>query len=112
MNKLLLALAATVCVGASLPAAAHSPNKDEMRMGVKMMDTDHDGTVSKDEFMKFHETMFDRMDKDKSGTLNSKELRMGHEKMMKRTQAKGQSAKAAKHDHAHHEHMAGDGAKQ
>lgn len=39
-----------------------------------LMDTDKNGKVSKQEFMKFMEAEFDRLDKDKSGELDPKEL--------------------------------------
>ena len=39
-----------------------------------MMDTDKDGKVSKDEFIKHHEHMFEMMDKDKNGVLDDSEM--------------------------------------
>ena len=39
-----------------------------------LMDTDKNGKVSKQEWMKFMETAFDRLDKDKKGELDPKEL--------------------------------------
>jgi Ca2+-binding EF-hand superfamily protein len=39
-----------------------------------LMDTDKNGKVSKQEFMKFMEAEFNRLDKDKSGELDPKEL--------------------------------------
>jgi Ca2+-binding EF-hand superfamily protein len=39
-----------------------------------LMDTDKNGRVSRQEFMKFMEAEFDRLDKDKSGDLDVKEL--------------------------------------
>jgi Ca2+-binding EF-hand superfamily protein len=38
------------------------------------MDTDKNGKISKEEWMKFMEAEFDRLDKDKRGQLNVKEL--------------------------------------
>ncbi len=38
-----------------------------------MMDKDKKGYVTKDEFMKFHQGMFDRMDQDKDGKLSREE---------------------------------------
>ncbi len=38
-----------------------------------MMDKDHKGYVTKDEFMKFHEAMFDNMDRNKDGKLSREE---------------------------------------
>ncbi|HYS79432.1 MAG TPA: hypothetical protein VEM76_01920 [Anaeromyxobacteraceae bacterium] len=37
------------------------------------MDSDKKGYVMKEEFMKFHEAMFDRMDKNKDGKLTADE---------------------------------------
>jgi Ca2+-binding EF-hand superfamily protein len=41
-----------------------------MRFNAKAMDADHDGTISKDEFMKYGEAMWDRMKKDDSGMMS------------------------------------------
>ncbi len=38
------------------------------------MDTDHDGTVSKQEFTTYMEAQFDKADVDHDGTLDAKEL--------------------------------------
>lgn len=38
------------------------------------MDTDKSGKISKEEWMKFMESEFDRLDKDKKGQLDIKEL--------------------------------------
>ncbi len=40
---------------------------------MKMMDKDKRGYVTKEEFMKFHEQMFDKMDKNKDGVLSREE---------------------------------------
>ena len=39
-----------------------------------LMDTDRNGKISKQEWMKFMEAEFDRLDKDRSGELGPKEL--------------------------------------
>jgi hypothetical protein len=39
----------------------------------KMMDTDKKGVVTKEQYMKFHEAMFDKMDKNKDGVLSHEE---------------------------------------
>jgi len=39
-----------------------------------LMDTDKNGMVSRQEFLKFMAAEFDRLDKEKSGQLNVKEL--------------------------------------
>ncbi len=42
-----------------------------------MMDADGKGSVNKQDFMKFHQEMFDRMDKDHDGKLTPEEW-LGH----------------------------------
>jgi hypothetical protein len=48
--------------------------EDEVKQLLILMDTDKNGKISKQEFMKFMEAEFDRLDKDKSGELDAKEL--------------------------------------
>jgi EF hand len=38
------------------------------------MDADHNGRVSKEEFMQFMSSEFDRLDRDRSGELTSQEI--------------------------------------
>jgi hypothetical protein len=47
--------------------------QEEVKQLLLLMDTDKNGKVSKQEFMKFTEEEFDRLDKDKS-ELDPKEL--------------------------------------
>jgi Ca2+-binding EF-hand superfamily protein len=47
----------------------------DVRQLVRLMDTDLNGTVSKDEFLKFMSQTFDRLDVNQSGELESEELR-------------------------------------
>ena len=42
---------------------------------VRMMDADHNGTVSKEEFMNFMSQTYDRLDVNKTGQLGAPELR-------------------------------------
>jgi hypothetical protein len=64
---------------------------DDMKMGqpmdmasmMKMMDTNNDGMVSKEEFMKHHEMMFDKMKKNKMGMIDMKDMPMMHMGMSK-----------------------------
>jgi len=46
----------------------------ETRALLRLMDTDQNGEVSKQEFMRFMEAEFDRLDVDHSGALNVSEL--------------------------------------
>jgi hypothetical protein len=46
----------------------------EVRQLLLLMDTDKNGKITKQEWLKFMEAEFDRLDKDKSGHLDTKEL--------------------------------------
>src|SRR5580658_6726417 len=48
--------------------------EDEVKQLVLLMDTDQNGKISKQEYMKFMEAEFDRLDKGKTGELDVKEL--------------------------------------
>jgi Ca2+-binding EF-hand superfamily protein len=48
--------------------------QDEVKQLLLLMDTDKNGKISKQEFLKFMEEEFDRLDGDKSGELDPKEL--------------------------------------
>jgi len=50
--------------------AARDFARGNMRFSAKMMDTDHDGTISKEEFMTYGEKKFDKM-KDKNGMMTT-----------------------------------------
>jgi len=54
-------------------------------MDMKMMDTDNDGMISKQEFMKHHESMYDKMKKGSNGMVSTKDMQMMmHEMMMQK----------------------------
>jgi|HubBroStandDraft_6_1064221.scaffolds.fasta_scaffold1729768_1 Ca2+-binding EF-hand superfamily protein len=42
-----------------------------MHFSAKAMDADHDGMISKDEFMKYHSDMWDKMTKDSNGSMST-----------------------------------------
>jgi hypothetical protein len=71
-----------VLVGAAFAVTQPAPRvPDKVAVGeadvtqlLALMDTNKNGKVSKQEFMKFMEAEFDRLDKDKSGELDPKEL--------------------------------------
>lgn len=46
-----------------------------------MMKREQDGSVSKKEFMKHHEWMFDQEDKNKNGSLDIEEMRSFHKRV-------------------------------
>ncbi|HXE34660.1 MAG TPA: hypothetical protein VN087_12145 [Verrucomicrobiae bacterium] len=48
--------------------------EDGVKQLLPLMDSNKNGLVSKQEFMKFMEAEFERLDKDKKGELNVKEL--------------------------------------
>ena len=48
--------------------------RPEVKQLLLLMDTDKNGKISKQEWMKFMEAEFDRLDKDKKGQLDAKEL--------------------------------------
>lgn len=87
MNKLLsILLGAALANAPASAAAADDPQHAKgmsMRMDMKMMDTNNDGMVSKDEFTKHHEMMWDKMKKNKSGMVDIKDMNMMHDSMMK-----------------------------
>jgi len=81
MNKISTVLA-VVFIGASAPALAMDDMKKGMKMDMKMMDANGDGAISKEEFMKHHEMMYDKMKKNKNGTVDLKDMpMMGHHDM-------------------------------
>lgn len=80
MRKSTLLLAAAL-LGAGTSAVAADDMKMDMKMDMKSMDANGDGMISKEEFMKFHEAMFDKMKKNKAGMVDVKELEMMHHKM-------------------------------
>jgi hypothetical protein len=73
--KVVLVAAAFVATGAFA--------MDDMMMDMKAMDTNHDGMISKKEFMKFHEDMWAKMKKNKSGMVDMKDMEMMRGSMMK-----------------------------
>lgn len=77
MYKLLFILIS----GALVCSSASSFAREDMECGhgmmqMKNMDTDNDGTISKEEFMKAHEAMWDKMKKNKDGLVDVKEFQM------------------------------------
>ena len=58
--------------------------KDGMHMDMTAMDTNHDGMISKAEFMKYHESMFARMKKGSNGMVSMKDMEMMNDGMMKK----------------------------
>ncbi len=69
-NHLALALAAALSLGVAPYATAQQKGMDM----VKTMDADKDGMISKSEFMKKMEAMWDSMDKGKKGRLTPEDV--------------------------------------
>lgn len=78
MSKLLSILcgAALIVIGAPAVAADTMKQGQSMRMDMKMMDANNDGMLSRDEFMKHHEAMYEKMKKNKDGMVDMKEMGM------------------------------------
>jgi len=53
-----------------------SGNPSGAKLWLAAMDTDHDGTVSKQEFTAYMEAQFDKADADHDGTLDRNELEL------------------------------------
>jgi Ca2+-binding EF-hand superfamily protein len=51
-----------------------SANSSAAKLSLAALDTDHDGTVSKQEFLAYMEAQFDKADTDHDGTLDRSEL--------------------------------------
>ena len=84
MNKSTMLLALALMGAGACAMAADDTRMGEhmdMKKHMKMMDTNGDGMISKDEFMKYHEMMFDKMKKNKSGMVDIKEFEMMHHDM-------------------------------
>lgn len=62
------------------------PMKDgmAMKMDMKMMDPNNDGMISKEEFMKHHESMYDKMKKGSNGMVSMKDMQTMMDMMMKK----------------------------
>ena len=59
--------------------------KDGMGMQmVKMMDMNNDGMISRDEFMKHHEAMYDKMKKSSGGMVSVMDMQMEMDLMMRK----------------------------
>ena len=84
MRRLLYIFFATGLASVGVSAVAMDDVKPQgMMMEMKAMDTNHDGMISKKEFMKFHEEMWAKMKKNKSGMVDIKDMERMHNDMMK-----------------------------
>ena len=71
MIKLIAFLAGMTVASVSFGQAAAASDfaRGNMHFSAKAMDTDNDGMISKDEFMQYHEAMWDKMTKDSNGQM-------------------------------------------
>lgn len=72
------AVAGSVAIAADMNTAgsnaAHMRGMMGMMRSMQTMDANGDGMVSKEEFVKSHETMFDAMPKNKDGLVDMKDM--------------------------------------
>ncbi len=83
IRSFVLASACVMATASASPALAASPENvnaglTEVKQLLKLMDTDQNGKVSKQEFMNFMSAEFDRLDVNKDGELDLKELSQLH----------------------------------
>jgi hypothetical protein len=95
MNAVKTTFAVATLMCASTPAFAHDdhgncPRADHghwMQSQMKRMDTNHDGVISKDEFMTFHEAKWNSLPKNRNGMVELSDMHMmydeRHDKMTK-----------------------------
>ena len=76
MTRLFVFLAAATLTSVSFGQASSSTSfaQGGMHFSAKAMDTDNDGMISKDEFMKYHSDMWDQMTKDSNGSMSVTDL--------------------------------------
>lgn len=101
MNKLVFALGvavvfATGCAGMSGQHGPGGPDEMQKQSGhrgmdgmMSRMDANSDGMISKEEFMKAHEAMFDQM-KGSNGMISLRDMQMRRQRMMEQPQRMGQ----------------------
>jgi glutamate 5-kinase len=72
VTKFLVLLAAATLTSVSFGQADQSTDfaRGGMHFRAKAMDTDNDGMISKDEFMKYHADMWSKMTKDSNGSMS------------------------------------------
>ena len=87
--KSTLALAALMCTSslafANNDGDQHRRHGHDRMMSSRMesMDTNKDGLISKDEFMKAHEAMWDTMPKNANGAVSLADMKSAHQEHMK-----------------------------
>jgi Ca2+-binding EF-hand superfamily protein len=69
-----------------------------MHVNAKAMDADHDGTISKDEFMKYEATHWSLLPKDASGQISVADMKKAMKKHRQKAAAAGDSTDTSKTD--------------
>jgi hypothetical protein len=85
MNKILstLAISALMCSG-TLAFATDDMKSDAMHSKMSTMDANGDGVISKEEYMNYYQSAWDKMPKNKDGMVTMKDMQMmHHDHMMK-----------------------------
>ena len=99
MKKMTLVMAVAL-VSASFSSFATDDMKMgkhmDMKLDMKMMDSNGDGMISKDEFMKYHVMIFDKMKKNSTGMVDVKEMEMIHHEMATKHKGKPMGKDAMK----------------
>ncbi len=98
MKKILLLTAAVLAIQA-LPALAEDGGQQKGGKGMRifeMQDTDKDGSVSKEEFMKFNEGRFAETDANSDGKVSKEEVKAHHDAMRAKWEAKKKEMKDQK----------------
>ena len=73
----------SACAQDSMRAGMAMKDGMGMKMDMKMMDPNNDGMISKEEFMKHHESMYDKMKKGSNGMVSVKDMQTMMDMMMK-----------------------------
>jgi hypothetical protein len=82
MNRISLSVVIALLAVSGASMAAHHEKADMGMEKMKMMDTNGDGMISKDEFMKAHEAMYAQMKKNQAGMVDIKDMHMMMQKKM------------------------------
>ncbi|MGE3977046.1 MAG: hypothetical protein AB7F94_05605 [Nitrospira sp.] len=92
----IIAVVSFLMVTVSFTGNANAVSGNEGGDDPSMMKREQDGSVSKKEFMKHHEWMFDQNDKNKNGHLDLDEMKNLHE-MVKKMQERFDERHGQKH---------------
>ena len=88
--------------GNSTSGHSHDQHDGHQCEHMVAVDANKDGKISKDEFMKHHEQMFDKKDINKDGFIDKEEMHRMMEKMHQHMQEH-------KHEHEHGDHQTNKG---